>query len=309
MVSIVIVNWNSGQLLKLCVSSLKKHAGSCRVVVVDNASEDNSLSNAVDVLPDMTVIRNTSNKGFAAACNQGWRSTDGDPILFLNPDTESFAGSITELERTLEDDNTVWAAGGCLVSPDGIPQSEFNVRPFPAIWRVAAEMFFIDELGRRSRMKKARNRMQLDEAVDIDQPAAACLMVRKTALESIGGFDESFYPAWFEDVDLCLRLRRHGGRIQYQPRARFAHLGGYSLKQLQSEEFLVHFHRNQIRYFRKHRGLLAALHVQKLITLGLLLRTAVSWLHPLLPDSNRSESAGAFWRSLRRIAASKEVLQ
>jgi len=149
--------------------------------------------------------------------------------------------------------------------------------------------------------------MHGEDAFEVDQPAAACLMATRTALESIGGFDESFYPAWFEDVDLCFRLHEAGGRIQYQPRARFLHHGGYSLDRMPGQEFLKHFHKNQIRYFRKHRGRLAALQVQKIIILGLLLRTMVSFLYPLVRDTSRPGSARIFWNALLSIARAEEA--
>jgi N-acetylglucosaminyl-diphospho-decaprenol L-rhamnosyltransferase len=306
MLSVVIVNWNSGQLLRHCVRSLREHAGDCRILVVDNASDDGSLEAAAEATADVTVIRNDSNRGFAAACNQGWRAADCAHILFLNPDTECLAGSVAALEQTLDTDRTVWAVGGCLIEPDGSPQTDFNVRPFPTVGRVAAEMFFIDELLHLFHGNRAREAPSRDRAVDVEQPAAACLIVRRTALELVGGFDESFYPAWFEDVDLCLRLRKKGGRIQFQPEAGFLHHGGYSLNRMSNVDFLTHFHRNQIRYFRKHRGLPAALHVQKMIILGLLLRAAVSLLYPLARGASRAGSAGIFWKSLCNIAKSGE---
>jgi len=96
-------------------------------------------------------------------------------------------------------------------------------------------------------------------------------MVARTALDAIGGFDEIFSPAWFEDVDLCRRIRNQGGRIQYQPGARFIHHGGYSLRRMRRQDFLVLFHTNQIRYFNKHHGPRTASRVKRWVILGLLL--------------------------------------
>ncbi len=306
MISVVIVNWNSGRFLERCVQSLREHARECQVIIVDNASTDISLQLATELDSTLTVLRNKSNTGFAAACNRGWRTAKGETILFLNPDTECFPGSIRCMEQTLSRNRTVWAVGGCLVSPDGKPQAGFNVRRFPTIGSVAAEMFFIDELRRVYRRKHLDTVLPPD-AVDVDQPAAACLMATRTALSSIGGFDEAFYPAWFEDVDLCLRMHKRGGRIQFQPQARFLHHGGYSLDRMARQDFLKYFHTNQIRYYRKHRGLMAALHVQKLITLGLLLRCAISLAYPLIKNTSRKKSAGIFWGAMKNIVTSREI--
>ncbi len=306
MISVVIVNWNSGRLLERCVRSLRGNAPECQVIIVDNASTDTSLDLAAALDPNLTLLRNASNTGFAAACNRGWQTAKGETILFLNPDTECFPGSIRCMEQTLSMNPTVWAVGGCLVSPDGKPQMDFNVRRFPTIGSLAAEMFFFDELRRLFR-RKYPGMVLSPEAVDVDQPAGACLMATRAALESIGGFDEAFYPAWFEDVDLCLRMHKRGGRIQFQPQARFLHHGGYSLDLMSREDFLIYFHTNQIRYYRKHRGLLAALHVQKLITLGLSLRCAVSLAYPLIRNTSRKKSAGIFWSAMKKIVTSREA--
>ena len=307
MISIVIVNWNSGRLLGQCVQSLRENARDCQVIVVDNASTDFSLQVAVEAAPNLTVLRNESNEGFAAACNLGWQAAKGDSILFLNPDTECFPESVGCLEETISRDRTVWAVGGCLIGTDGKPQASFNVRRFPTFGSVAAEMFFIDKLFRVFRRKHSSDGILSGGAVDVDQPAAACLMASRAALLSIGGFDESFYPAWFEDVDLCLRMHKSGGRIQFQPQARFLHHGGYSLDRMPRQDFLKHFHKNQIRYFHKHRGLLAALHVQKMITLGLFLRCVTSLIYPLVKNASRKKSAGIFWNALKDIVKSREA--
>ncbi len=309
MVSAVIVNWNSGPLLQRCVLSLQKHAPQCRIIIVDNASTDDSLKTAAASSPGITFICNETNRGFAAACNQGWRITEDAHILFLNPDTECFAGSIEAMEQSLISDETVWAVGGCLVGTDGQPQHDFNVRGFPTIGSVFSDMFFIDELRSVFRNKRTAEATEQNEAMDVEQPAAASLMSTRKALDAIGGFDESFYPAWFEDVDMCFRIRQKGGRIQYQPRARFLHQGGYSLARMSGQDFLTYFYRNLIRYFRKHRGLLVALLVQKLIILGLLLRAIGSFLYPLAPGNSRVQSAGIFWKAFLSILRFGEFWQ
>ena len=143
--------------------------------------------------------------------------------------------------------------------------------------------------------------------MDVDQPAAACLMVSRAALESIGGFDEAFYPAWFEDVDLCRRIRSQGGRIQYQPGAPFLHHGGYSLEKMTLRDFLESFHRNQIRYFRKHHGIEASVRVKRLIVLGLFTRGILSIAYPLFPGESRTACAGIFWKAARKVLGLSEA--
>jgi N-acetylglucosaminyl-diphospho-decaprenol L-rhamnosyltransferase len=307
MISVVIVNWNSGQLLENCVRSLLRNADGCQIVIVDNASTDSSLDFTEQFAGGMLVLRNSCNIGFSAANNMGWRAGEGAMVLFLNPDTECFPGSVSRLEQTLISDKEIWAAGGQLVNPSGKPQVGFNVRPFPTIGSVAAEMLLLDRIW-PSNPWSGPNRMTAASAIDVEQPAAACLMVSRAALEKIGGFDENFRPAWFEDVDLCRRIRNHGGRIRYEPGAKFLHQGSYSLGRLSRQDFLETFHGNQIRYFRKHHGPRAASRVKRLVLIGLLMRSAASFVSPPAPGESRKAAAKAFWKAARRISISSEKL-
>jgi N-acetylglucosaminyl-diphospho-decaprenol L-rhamnosyltransferase len=143
--------------------------------------------------------------------------------------------------------------------------------------------------------------------MDVDQPAGACLMVTRTALEKVEGFDEAFGPAWFEDVDLCRRIRNSGGRIQYQPKARFLHHGGYSLHQMPRQDFLEIYHTNQIRYFKKHHGLQMASRVKRWIVAGLVLRSALSIVFPTVPGAARSASVKIFWKAAQQLAGLQEA--
>jgi N-acetylglucosaminyl-diphospho-decaprenol L-rhamnosyltransferase len=307
LISIVIVNWNSGRLLQSCVQSLLKNAAGSQIIVVDNASTDSSLLFAKGIQAvGLSIVQNDRNAGFAAGSNLGWKRSGGDRILFLNPDTECLPDSISHLERTLASDTSVWAAGGHLLSPSGKSQQGFNVRVFPSIGNVAAEMLFIDEFWPANRKLRAYCAAAGMAAVDVDQPAAACLMVARTALETVGGFDEEFSPAWFEDVDLCRRIRNCGGRIQYQPQAHFLHHGGYSLDTMTRQDFLEIFHGNQIRYFKKHHGLQTAARVKRLIVIGLVLRSALSMVRSPIHGTTRMTASKMFWRIARRIGGLHE---
>jgi len=302
MVSIVIVNWNSGQYLRQCLASLGAHAPECETIVVDNASHDGSLDMGCSVLPQARVIRSAGNLGYAAGNNIGWRKSQGELVLFLNPDVACRPGAVARLAASLGRDSSLWAAGGQLLDPAGRIQVGFNVRSFPTLGSVAADMFLLDEIWpanpwtRKYRMTDWEH----DSPRRVDQPAAACLMVRRAALETVGGFDEAFYPAWFEDADLCRRIHHAGGFIGYEPEARFLHHGGASLKVMSLQGFLEAFHTNQERYFRKHYGERVGRRVRRLIVAGMRLRAALSLIHP--PSGRpRRESARAYWVTARRL--------
>ena len=303
MISVVIVNWNSGPLLERCVLSLVKHAADVEIVVVDNASFDSSLNFAARSQVPIAILRNEENLGFAAANNLGWRKSRGEKILFLNPDTECRSGAVNALAHSMLEDSKIWAAGGKLLSSSGQLQQGFNVRAFPTLGSVAADMFLLDELWPGNPWTRHYRMSGWDQssACEVDQPAAACLMVRRKVLERLNGFDENFLPAWFEDVDLCRRIHDNGGRILFEPASEFQHQGGSSLKHLAREEFLRYFHTNQLRYFHKHHGQDAARRVQGLIIAGMYLRAALSCVHPLFAGATRSESARTFWRTARHF--------
>ncbi len=306
-ISIIIVNWNSGTFLERCVHSVLETAHGCQVIVVDNQSEDASLA-FLDRLGDrVDTVRNRTNVGFAAANNIGWKRCTKDVILFLNPDAEALPGSIAELALPLREDTAIWATAGKLIGADGTPQAGFNIRAFPTLGSVFAEAFLLDEIlpfnpwTRRYRVSG----FDYGLAQDVDQPAAACLMVRRAVLERLGGFDETYSPAWFEDVDFCKRVRTAGGRIRFVPGASFIHHGGSSLRRLCRQEFLEHFHLNQELYFSRHHGKRAARRVRLLAVAGLRLRALFSLIYPLVEGSGRIACARIFWTSAGRIAMAR----
>jgi N-acetylglucosaminyl-diphospho-decaprenol L-rhamnosyltransferase len=307
-VTIVIVNWNSGPLLRKCVASLLEYAAGCEIVIVDNASKDTSLADIRDWESSLTVVANDHNAGFAAACNQGWRAGRGELVLFLNPDTECLPGSVAALERRFEGDTSIWAVGGHLIDIGGQSQVGFNVRTFPTLGSVAAELLLLDRIWPRNPWTRRYRMTGWDPGpgCDVDQPAAACLMARRSVLARLEGFDERFHPAWFEDVDLCRRIRAAGGRIFYEPSARFRHSGAVSLKSMSREDFLRYYHDNQIRYFAKHHGQSAELHVRRLVIAGMRLRGLLATFGASRARGYRAAPAGAYRRLANRLARSGE---
>jgi GT2 family glycosyltransferase len=309
MISVIVVNWNSGPLLERCVLSLRKHAPGCEIVLVDNNSQDSSLDFTGRIDFDLLVLRNHQNSGFAAACNQGWRASRGDKILFLNPDAESLPRGVDSLAGRLESEPGIWAVGGQLLNPAGKPQTGFNVRAFPTLGAVAAELLLLDEIWPGNPWTRRYRLAGWDHksSRDVDQPAAACLMVRRTGLEALGGFDERFRPAWFEDVDLCKRIYDAGGRILFEPKAQFIHQGAASLRTLTKEEFLRFYHANQIRYFAKHFGEKAAARVRRLVIAGLRMRSLIALLGAPLRGRTATSSARSCWRAARHFATMREA--
>lgn len=241
---VVIVTYNSGDWIGPCVES-------CPVppTVVDNHSADNSVSQASRA---GRVIVNKENRGFAAAVNQGIRATPGDFILLLNPDAR-IASDLGEMLAAFADPQ-VGAVAGCLTDTAGKPQTGFAIRRFPTPWTLVFESFGLNRIWPENPVNRRYRCLDCDLGApqDTDQPAGAFLMVRRAAWEQIGGFDEQFYPVWYEDVDFCLRLRQNGWRIRYVPGVRAIHAGGHSVGRLPWSSKQMYWYGSLLRYVDKH---------------------------------------------------------
>lgn len=223
--SIVIVNWNTCRLLRECLRSLAACAGfsGWQCIVVDNASTDGSAEMVAREFPQVELIGNDSNAGFGAANNQGIRAAAGRYILFLNSDTVVPDHALTELVRFMQEHPQAGACGPRLARPDGHAQSfAFGGDPTPG--------YLLRRGLSRRLFKKPLHDWETKEPQTVDWVSGASLLIRNEALQRAGGFDEDFFM-YFEDNDLCLRLRRAGFQIWYDPQVTITHLGGASLAQ------------------------------------------------------------------------------
>jgi len=260
MITAVIVNWNSGGYLRACLESLLITTPGAEIVVVDNASDDSSLELAGAFLNQVDVVRNSVNRGFAGAVNQGFAQTSSSYVLILNPDVRVIPGAVEALAHFLDSHPKAAAAGGDL-------NDKYLPRSLPSSATIIQE-----NLGLSARQIRSRP----GSPVAVEQPAAAALLIRRDAFDEIGGFDERFFPAWYEDVDFCQRLKAAGWEIYFLPEAEFQHEGGYSAKSLGTEKFAEAYYHNQLRYAQKHFGAAAQLSVRASIVVGMLLRMATS---------------------------------
>lgn len=296
--SIIIVTYNSAGHIESCLRSTGEPGW--ERIVVDNASRDDTAARARS-LPGTTVIVNPANRGFAAAACQGVAAAKGDFLLFLNPDVSAEAGALAVLRAAVEPDG-VAAAGGRLLNADGTTQVGFAVRRFPTVATVLAELLLLNRLFPRNPWNRRYRCLELDyeQPAEVEQPAGACLLVKRSAWDAVGGFDAGFAPLWFEDVDLCRRLRARGGSIRYEPRARFRHAGGHSLAALAPADRQLYWYRNLLRYFRKHHGGLAAAALRLGILAGMLLRMLATLLGAGVESGEPPAGAGAYAQVIRR---------
>jgi GT2 family glycosyltransferase len=286
-VCVVVVSYMSRERLRACVEGLAGRPG-LDVVVVDNASPDGSLEAVAD-LP-VTSLQLDRNGGFAHGCNAGWRTGRGDYVLFLNPDAALAEDDLRRLASVLDAEPRVAAVAPRILQATG--ELDFSQRRFPRLRSTWAQAFFLHRLFPRA--------LWADETVrrveDYERPGSpewvsgACMLVRRSALEELGGFDEGFF-LYCEDTDLCRRLWAAGHEVRFEPSATAVHEGGASAPRPSLIPVLV---ASRVRYAGKHRGRAAALLERIGIAAGALTHSVVS-------SGGRAARAGHL-RSLRRAA-------
>ena len=247
-ITAVIVTYNSGAEIGECLASTARYG--IPAVVVDNGSQDQTLK----VVRSSTalLIANGENRGFAAAVNQGCSAALTPLVLLLNPDTVLITDP-RELAAEFELDK-VGAASGPLLNFDGSTQAGFMVRRFPTALTLAFEVLGLNRIWPSNRINRQWRCMDLDlsQARDVEQPAGAYLMIRRSVWQLLGGFDEGFYPLWFEDVDFCLRLQQADYRVRFVPRAVAKHTGAHSIRKIPVEFRLFYWYGSLLRYAAKH---------------------------------------------------------
>lgn len=252
-VSLLIVNYNSGNFLLACVSSALSQVN--EVVVVDNASTDHSLLQLEAVFSGdrrLKIVRNRANLGFAAGCNIGIANSSGGYLLFLNPDCVLEPNSVRRLLRVLEDRQDVGMVGGLLVNPDGTEQAGGR-RAIPTPWRSFVRAFGLSRLaGRWPRLFfdfHLHKQPLPTHPIEVEAVSGACMLVHRVAMRSVGHWDEGYF-LHCEDLDFSMTLRGKGWKIMFVPDAKIIHdKGGCSRSRPLFIEW--HKHRGMMRFYRK----------------------------------------------------------
>lgn len=249
-VAVVIVTFNSSAEIGDCLDALAGAECELEIVVVDNASSDQTRAEVGN--RRIRLIANETNRGFAAALNQGVEATKAPLILSLNPDTRLISG--LEKIMTCFDQPETGAAGGLLIGDDGEPQTGFMARNLPGAATLIFEVLGINRMLPRNPVNWHYRCLGLDrmKMAAVEQPAGAFLMFSRIVWKTVGGFDERFWPIWFEDVDFCARLKSAGFRVYYYPECVAKHSGSHSIDPLTLEKRQRYWYGSLLEYAAKH---------------------------------------------------------
>jgi GT2 family glycosyltransferase len=265
-ISAVIVNHNVRQLLNSAIESASHFLPvPYEVIVVDNASEDGSVSFIREKFPEVILVSNTRNAGFSAANNQGFDLAGGTYILMLNPDAELLDDHIRNAIELLEIEKRSIVAP-MLLNPDGSPQQ--SAWRFPNFASVLLEAVFLNKLIDISGYRPG----SVKEYEDVQFASGACLLFRKELLTQLKALDADLF--WMDDADFCKRCRENGGRVIYYPAWKVRHAAGSS--SVKNQSFVLSNQLiSKLKYFRKHgqpvNYLLSAIFMQVHILLRLII--------------------------------------
>jgi GT2 family glycosyltransferase len=229
------------------------------VIVVDNASSDQSADMIKANYQQVILICNKSNLGFAVANNQGFETARGRYVLMLNPDTFIIDSAIDVMLSFMNKSPNVGAVGAQNLNPDGSIQN--SCHHFPSLWSKIVQHSQLNRLFPNARWANRSNMTYWNygEVREIDWPSGSCIMMRRQAMEQVGYFDEKYF-LYMEEVDWCYRAKKQGWLIFFTPDANIVHYHGMSSRQVEetkkiSKNVSKHYFASHYYYFRKHYGL------------------------------------------------------
>ena len=299
--SIILVSWNTRDLLIACLQALGENLPERirrEVIVVDNGSSDGSVPAVRAAFPDVRLIENQTNPGFAAANNQGIRVSGGRAILLLNSDTIVRPGAIETLLETQKRLPDAGIIGPRLLNPDGSLQP--SCFPAPTLLREIWRLFHLDALHPVGIYPVERWPVDTSRSVDVIQ--GACMLIRREVIEHVGLLEESFYM-YSEELDFCRRARRRGWAVVWEPRATVVHWGGQSTRQL-AEAMFLYLYRGKVMYFRKHHGKVTAFLYKGILagaSLARLLLSPLVWPGRRQVNQRRSQLRESYRRLLMAL--------
>ncbi|MCS6840213.1 MAG: glycosyltransferase family 2 protein [Roseiflexus sp.] len=277
-VTVILVNWNGSALLERALTALftTTHTSTCQVVVVDNASSDDSVAMVRRQFPGVTLLVNEENVGFGRANNQALALAEGRYILLLNTDAFVHDGAVDGMVAFMDAHPDAGSVGCRLYYEDGSLQR--SCFAFPTLATELWNALFLDKLFPKSRFfgRYQMTYWDMNDIRPVDSLMGACLMVRTDVVKRIGLFDEQFFM-YSEEIDLCYRLQQEGFKNYYLPTVSATHLWGGSSRRIRHESFL-RLYQSRVKFFRKHYGERTAQWYKAILSLSSLIRVLAGGL-------------------------------
>ena len=250
--SVVILNWNVRDLLDRCLASIRSSRYTIEMIVVDNASSDDSVAMVRRQYPQVTLIANDTNRGFTGGNNQGLAAAHGRYVLVLNPDTEIVDESLDRLLDYAEANPTIGAVGPMLLNPDRSIQP--SRRRFPTVLTGFFESTWLQSLAPRGMLRRYyMEDISANVVHEVDWLNGACTVFRCEVFDRVGVYDDVNFFMYSEELDLCRRIKQAGWRIVYIPEAQVIHYEGKSSEQAVAARH-IRFNTSKVRYYRKWHG-------------------------------------------------------
>ncbi len=293
--SVVIVNWNGGEDILRCLQSLRSapSAVEMEVIVVDNASTDDSVEQIPHLFPSVRVIQTGTNLGFARAANRGLGAAQGDYVLFLNPDTIVPTGTLDAALAALQCRPTIGILGVRLLNSDGSVQPSCG--HFLSLSRLIRQNCSVIRLDKRHRKSGwQHNLYNGTQTEEVDWAIGAFLLCPQVVLNEVGGFDEDYF-LYSEDMDLCYRMRQHGYGVLYCPEVAVTHHGNRSGAQRWAEQREGEIVRAEQIFLHKHHGRLAMWGFRLLAGSLFLYKSSYHWLWARQGDEPHTTAARRYW--------------
>jgi GT2 family glycosyltransferase len=293
--SIIIVNRNTRSLLAACLQSVRDDSpAGIEIIVVDNGSTDGSVEMIESDFPEVILLRNTENRGFAEANNQALRIARGRYLMLLNSDTEVRPGALSRLTQVFEEDGSVGAVGPALRFPGGQRQrSAFSMK---TPWSLFCDMLGLGRLFPTSPMfANQHDRLDYGRPTEVDWLIAAAFIIRREVMAVVGLLDEQF-RIHCNDADWCYRIRKAGFSIRYEPGAEVLHHSSVTIRAERSPRLEKEMMENLFAYYRKHYGLVGLAWARFWMVIGYGTRSALSYFRKSSGDRAPGWNAGSFGR-------------
>jgi len=297
--SIIIVNWNSKDVLRDCLCSIRKNVTDVEyeIIIVDNNSNDGSVEMVEAEFSECILIKNLQNLGYGKANNQGIMRAKGKYVLILNPDTVVLSGAVEEMCRFLEENHSIGACGPKILDSDFKPFQPMIYDP--TLWELFGKDTFLRKLFPELCMP--RYSFPLDRKM-VQRLSGCCFLARKEALTSAGFFNEEMF-LFFEEADLFFRLRGEGWTVYYLPDLSIVHLHGKSVSLISRfrEEFLTR--KSSLIYFRNRYGFIPSLFLNIFLISSYLLYLITLEMLFLISMKRIHKDKKAFYRDLLKLTS------